>query len=680
MAINQNVENVKFLRNGSLFATHEAALTGIQNEFSSGITSNTADGTAILARYGSGNDVKTLVGFIYINGENKSLTILDVDGAHADVEALRQEINAKLGDGVGSGESETVTAQLEQLSGDTASTSADTSVEGAKRYADAKVSEAIDGLEYTGVTTGDGKVIVNVTEADGIVSGATAEVGGLKLTNYSKGSDSGAVANTDSINQAISKLENQVDAANDARAAAIDALDYEDEASAKTFVTKVDEANGVISTTKGTITSSGKTIVLTDNADGGVNFEANVDGTTIIIDENTGTMSVASSALVQYEGDEDTIHISEESQGVKTVSSYLTIQKVTTGLSAEVKEEYHLVGHSGTTIGDPVKIYKDSHIVSITYITDSGDTHYQNLEYQYIDASGNTQTTYVDISMLVLEAEFASGVTITDHVAHGVVDPTSENFLTVGADGFKLSGVQDAINTAVSNAVEGLDATVSNSGTSGHVGVEIVEEDGELTAVTVTENDIASQTKLDELSGKTVTAITSTNNSITATIDEAVGNKSYDIETDASKIKMTGFTAAESGFTSITSASTVTEAVKAIEGVFLDNEEVTAQALNDLNGRVDTVSGDVNTISGNVTTISGNVGTISGDVNTLKTSYISGVSVNGSATTVTDHVAGFNITSSSAATTASTSNAIVVQTDANGNITLGLNYIDCGTY
>jgi hypothetical protein len=59
--INNNVGNVKFLRNGSLYGTHNeayAALTGFN------LTSE-QDGTIILARYGSGNDVKTLAGLVY---------------------------------------------------------------------------------------------------------------------------------------------------------------------------------------------------------------------------------------------------------------------------------------------------------------------------------------------------------------------------------------------------------------------------------------------------------------------------------------------------------------------------------------------------------------------------------------------------------------------------------------
>lgn len=178
---------------------------------------------------------------------------------------------------------------------------------------------------------------------------------------------------------------------------------------------------------------------------------------------------------------------------IKDNTATYAIQEITSSLPEDVKKRYQLtktVGSTTTKEGDFIDIYKDSHIVSINYIKNPSDPHYQNMEYVYLDASGETKTTYIDMSELVLEAEFASGVTVTNHVVRGVVDPTSETFLTVDANGFKLSGVQDAIDAAV----EDLDAVASGSTT--HVSVKVTEADGEITAVDVTEDDIASNTDL----------------------------------------------------------------------------------------------------------------------------------------------------------------------------------------
>ena len=170
------------------------------------------------------------------------------------------------------------------------------------------------------------------------------------------------------------------------------------------------------------------------NADGSINVTTGATGTDINVEIKANDPILAK-------------------DGGNGVYSTLNLVKITTGLPETVKERYELQGIGGAKIGEDIDVPKDSHIVSITYITDSADTHYQNLEYKYIDASGVTKTEYVDMSELVIEAEFKSGVTSTNGIVHGVVDSTSESFLTVGADGFKLSGVQDAIDAKV-NALD----------------------------------------------------------------------------------------------------------------------------------------------------------------------------------------------------------------------------------
>lgn len=599
--INNNVQNVKFLRNQNPFGTRELARQALENN-----KAQAADGTALLARYtitdGQTTDVKTLVGFVAELNSTKYVTIFDVEGGSEDVEKLRQEINAKLGTGVTS--ANTATAQLAALSGNGQSTSAETSVEGAKRYADGLKNQ----MDYTGVTTGTGVYVTNVTQSDGIVSATTATLPTVT-----------------------------------------------DAKEAKKVVVSVSEDKGEISIERGTISSSAQTIVLTDNTDGGVNFDVNIDNSTIVQDETTKALKVASAALTQYIGDGKTIAISAaDANNNKTVSTLLTLSSITPS-STTVKEEYALKNASGETIGSTIKIYKDSSLVSITYITDPADEHYQNLEYVYIDDSGNTQTEYVDMSTLVLEAEFASGVTAdASGVVHGVVDQNSESFLTVGAGGFKITGVSGLVE----NAIEGLDATVTDSTSGNHVTITIEELDGKLvqSGLTIEENDIASASDLTELSGKTVTAITSTNGSITASINDAVGNKTYDLATDASKIKMSGFSS-NGALSGITSSSSITEAFGEVEDVIEENERVTAAALTDLDDRIDTVSGDVETI---------------------KNEYISGVSVNGHAVTVANKVAPISIAAATSAATGTT--AIVVNTDNSGNITLGISSIDCGYY
>ena len=593
----KNVLSLQLLRNSQIVADKAAAISAIQ-------ASGTNDGVIKLARYYTDETsatTKTVFG-IYHAFENgpSGYTIYDAD--HDQIAAIEAKIGTgettldevveMLGDGFNSGH--TVADAIDEVDDKLGSgvTSSNT------------VSDQFDEIDDklgSGVTTAN-----SVTEQleeinDKLGTGVTTANSVSDQLEALSGDPSTATSADTSVEGAKKYTDDK-----------IATLDYADTAVAKKFVTEVDETDGVISVSRGEITSTGKTITLTDGADGGVNFEVNIDGQTIVKDAN-GVLSVANSALIEYVGDDRTINVSAaDANNKKTISTLLTLSAVTPS-STTVKEEYALVDASGTTKGETIKIYKDSSLVSIEYITDTGDTHYQNLKYVYVDNSGNTQTEYVDMSALVLEAEFASGVTFSNGVAHGVVDANSEkdsqstpvDFLTVGADGFKISGIKDEIDRKIA----ALDATggTQTVDTGKHVAVEVVEADGKITAVTVTEDDIASATALAELSAKTVTELESSNSSITvSSAATAEGTVKYDVITDASKIQMSGFTAAESGFTAIAESSSVTEAFKAVETYVLDNEAVVSAALNDLETtKLDNivVNGVTGTVNSNIATV-----------------------------------------------------------------------------
>ena len=111
------------------------------------------------------------------------------------------------------------------------------------------------------------------------------------------------------------------------------------------------------------------------------------------------------------------------------------------GLGANVKEAYKLVDEDSAKAGDYIKIYKDSALKSVVL-------NGQSLEFTYTLADGTDLMVPVDVSSFLAEAEFKDGLQVVDHVVSVKVDAASEGFLTVGADGVKLSGVQDAIDAA----------------------------------------------------------------------------------------------------------------------------------------------------------------------------------------------------------------------------------------
>lgn len=88
-----------------------------------------------------------------------------------------------------------------------------------------EIDRKIAALDVTDTAVA-GQYVSAVNETDGKVSMTRANVSEAVLNNYSKGSSADPVAATDTVNAAISKLENQVDAAMDAATAAHTAVEH----------------------------------------------------------------------------------------------------------------------------------------------------------------------------------------------------------------------------------------------------------------------------------------------------------------------------------------------------------------------------------------------------------------------------------------------------------------------
>ena len=162
-------------------------------------------------------------------------------------------------------------------------------------------------------------------------------------------------------------------------------------------------------------------------------------------------------------------------------------------LDTNVLEQYKLqqtVNGTDSIVGQTIKIYKDRSLESVAL-------NGQNLDFTYNLADGSHSTVSVDVSTFLAESEFADGLQVNNHIVsvktgnglginptskavEVVIDPTSENFLTVGADGVKLAGVQNAIDTAAANAVAGLDVT--DAAVTGQVVTAVSETDGKVSS------------------------------------------------------------------------------------------------------------------------------------------------------------------------------------------------------
>ena len=151
------INHIHLYRNGVVLDNRKAAESRLK-EFASGNTYTDLDGVAILARYKSEkntNDILTLVGIMYEDQRGaKSITIIDVEDLKSDakveVDALKKAVDDLKGNS-------------------SASTSGDTSVEGAKRYTDGKIAEldvtdaAVETQYVSSVSETDGKITVSRT-------------------------------------------------------------------------------------------------------------------------------------------------------------------------------------------------------------------------------------------------------------------------------------------------------------------------------------------------------------------------------------------------------------------------------------------------------------------------------------------------------------------------------------
>ena len=222
----------------------------------------------------------------------------------------------------------------------------------------------------------------------------------------------------------------------------------------------------------------------TEEKDYSYDIDVNVDDSTIKKSEGKLTVgnvpaaqvTVADEAGVFTAGNVETAlkELKDNIANVDSKARSYTIVKVTEGLSEKVKEQYKLqetVGGKSNFVGAPIDIYKDSSLKSVELVD-------QKLVFTYILDNGTESVVKVDVSNFLAEEEFANGLQVTNHIVSVKIDSTSEKFLTVGKDGVKLAGVQAAINTAVSTAVENLD--VDDTAKPGQYVTKVSETDGKI--------------------------------------------------------------------------------------------------------------------------------------------------------------------------------------------------------
>lgn len=315
--------------------------------------------------------------------------------------------------------------------------------------------------------------------------------------------------------------------------AAIEALDNTDTAAAGKIVTAVSTVDAIATPTKTDLAS----VTL-----GGYTADASTNGAITSSD----TLGAAFNKL--------------QNNSLKYKMAQLSEAEIATLPSpSNIKEAYKVVSYTGTEtaqtvytqVGDVVKIYKDSSLINVylghvddTLSGEDSTTHESSsttvvsgtgseaLCFVNQLANGNYKLTAVDVESFLQESEFGNGLQVngSTHVVSVKPDTTSsdaEGFISVGANGVKISGVQDAIDTSIGGVVNNLDAVVYGAGSNGtsatsdkttaatsftndttnKVVVKVTEVDGKIDAIEVKTNDIASAANVDEIDRITSTAL-----------------------------------------------------------------------------------------------------------------------------------------------------------------------------
>ena len=321
------------------------------------------------------------------------------------------------------------------------------------------------------------------------------------------------------------QINNTLTSANTYTDEEIAKLDVTDTATENNFVTSVSETDGKIEVTRAAVASPTKTVSVTKADGGGVNFDVNIDGKTIV--KNTdGKISVASAALTQYVGENAVTVSSADTSNNKTVrlkinSGDKVLSQDTNGLSATLSLIYdttnrklQLKGSSGNVISDidATAFVKDGMLndtavftasATTQSITFSGSTHKYSgltegnhyLAFEFKISSGESSSynyEILDATSIIDVYKNGNGLELTDHTFSVKKADGSEGFLTIDEHGVKISGVADAIAAAAASAK----TEVKKASNDQHIDVtSAATENGHVT-YTISSVDTASATEL----------------------------------------------------------------------------------------------------------------------------------------------------------------------------------------
>lgn len=546
---------IRVLRNTALCANHEDAIKKLQGKLA-----YLQDGEICIASYGPNwGEAKTILGVVRVktvdNVTKRSYTIFDNEDI-AGIVAKIQELDA------------TVRGNLNE-------------------------NDVVETDKHVGV---------KVVEADGKLTEVTvveSDIASAKLL--------GTKDDTKDADTAFGRIKAEAAARDTAITKALDGLDGSVAATATpdnkvySVLTGVTQANGKLAgKTEVTLAAVAKTGLASDVATTAIGGD-----TTHVAVAGTNVSDQITDIAATLKGVQNSIAEAKEND-LKYTTHKLSETEVTALGDVNVKEAYQIfaytgtwnaTGNKGTQVGETIKIYKDSAIKEI-YLGSEADTIDKTLgkitkvtpteanlrlNYAYMKADGTYEMVKIDVANFLRESEFGNGLQVNSGKVSVKVAEGSESFLTVDGNGVKISGVQNAIDTAIA----ALDTTVT-SNNNGNVSVTVAQTDGKVSGVTVTTTGLALDNAV--VKNVTVNGVNATveNNKATVTIDGTDVTVANSTETYDPTVYSAPFEG-KVGTNHIATGDTVAAAFKKTENTIsvladevIANEKVTTTAVSKL--------------------------------------------------------------------------------------------------
>ena len=482
-----------------------------------------------------------------------------------------------------------------------------------------KLEGAIDKVEFTSPNT---IVFTNVKGTEELtvsLPDATTSASGLMSAADKTALDTlkGGVAVEGSVQKQVADALASAKSYTDTE---IGKLDVTDAAVAGKYVSAVSETNGKINVTRvdlptvAEIKSEGKAIISVKEDKG-------------VISATTGDIAAAHVTVADASNHFTATTVEGVLNELYTKSGEGAAVTVTSAAGSGNVLKTYTIKQGGNVVGT-IDIPKDLVVESGSVVkgTWAGNTFTESetgtgTALKLVIAN-QSDPVYINTLDLVKDHTAGNGIVISDtNVVSVKLDTDSEKFLTVGANGVKLSGVA----AHVTSEIQKLDSTKSSAANAKAV-VTVAETDGVITSVSLEDKDIASATLLgtktdastvDSAFGRIAKEVAERKAAIQA-LDATVsstGGSHVDVQVVEADGKITGVTVSETDIASakslsdeVTRAKAAEDKIEASVGLNADGSHKTATGNYTKNAT--TIAGEISALDTQVKNNADAIGTV----------------------------------------------------------------------